>query len=149
MSCSVLAIKALTLTSGWQSALAQFRQLAAAARAPLILPGKAIALDMTERVIVAAMFGQFGFRTLSSYWQSADIVTLLLLLSETIPFLLILLRKPSTTLSDRPSDWFFSLARTTAVLLVTPVLADLAIGLPRDYRRWDVHSNFREGRTRR
>lgn len=119
-----MAIKALTLTSGWQSALAQFRQLAAAARAPLILPGKAIALDMTERVIVAAMFGQFGFRTLSSYWQSADIVTLLLLLSETIPFLLILLRKPSTTLSDRPSDWFFSLAGTTAVLLVTPVLAD-------------------------
>src|SRR6476660_740684 len=64
-----MAIKALTLTSGWQSALAQFRQLAATARAPLILPGKVIALDMTERVIVAAMFGQFGFRTLSSYWQ--------------------------------------------------------------------------------
>jgi hypothetical protein len=116
-----MAIRAFTLTSGWQSALARFRQLAATARAPSNLQRKTIALDMTERVIVAAIFGQFAFRTQRSYEQSADIVTLLLLLSETLPFFLILLRKPSTTLSDRPSDWFFSLAGTIAVLVITPV----------------------------
>jgi protein-S-isoprenylcysteine O-methyltransferase Ste14 len=119
-----MAIKALTLTSGWQSALAQFRQLAATARAPLILPGKTIALDMTERAIIAVMFGQFAFRTLRSYEQSADIVTLLLLVSEMLPMLIILLRKPSTTLSDRPSDWFLGLAGTCAVLLITPAPVD-------------------------
>jgi protein-S-isoprenylcysteine O-methyltransferase Ste14 len=119
-----MAIKAFILTSGWQSALAHFRQLAATARAPSILPRKTIALDVTERVIVAAIFGQFAFRTLRSYEQSADIVTLLLLLSETLPFFFILLRKPSTTLSDRPSDWFFSLAGTIAVLVVTPATVD-------------------------
>jgi len=119
-----MEIKALTLTSGWQSVLARFRELAATARAPSNIPRKAIALDMTERVVIAATFGQFAFRVLSSYGQSADIVTLLLLVSETLPFLVILLRKPSTTLSDRPSDWFFGLAGTIVVLLVTPATVD-------------------------
>jgi len=125
-----MAIKALTLTSGWQSALACFRQLAATARAPSILPRKTIALDMTERVIVAAIFGQFAFRTLRSYEQSADILTLLLLVSETLPVLFILLRKPSPTLSDRPSNWFFGLAGTFAALLITPAIVDPLIWRP-------------------
>src|SRR6185312_2195008 len=76
------------------------------------------------------VFSYFAIRSLRSFTQSSDIETLLLLFSELLPFLFILLRKPSATLSDKPLDWFFGFAGTTAVLLITPATVDPLIWRP-------------------
>ncbi|MEO8319408.1 MAG: isoprenylcysteine carboxylmethyltransferase family protein [Bradyrhizobium sp.] len=81
-------------------------------------------LDLTERVVISAMFCNFTFQIVGSFEQTFEIETLLLFFSELLPFLFILLRRPSATLSDRPLDWFFGFAGTTAVLLVTPATVD-------------------------
>lgn len=83
-----------------------------------------MALDLTERIVMSVMFGHFAFRSLRSFTQSSDIEALLLFFSELLPFLFIMLRRPSATLSDRPLDWFFGFAGTTAVLLITPAAVD-------------------------
>jgi protein-S-isoprenylcysteine O-methyltransferase Ste14 len=124
-----MAIKA-SLTSDRPSGLAPWLKLAVAAYAPSNLSRKAMALDLTERVIVSALCCHFAFRCIRSFTQFLDIEILLLLFSELLPILLILLRKPSATLSDRPLDWFFGLAGTTAVLLITPATVDPLIWRP-------------------
>ena len=118
-----MAVKA-ALTYSWPSGLARLRQFATTICAPSNLSRKSIALDLTERVVISVMFSHFAFRSLRSFTQSSDIETLLLLFSELLPFLFILLRKPSATLSDKPLDWFFGFAGTTAVLLITPATVD-------------------------
>ncbi len=118
-----MAVKS-ALTYSWPSGLARLRQFATTICAPSNLSRKSIALDLTERVVISVMFSHFAFRSLRSFTQSSDIETLLLLFSELLPFLFILLRKPSATLSDKPLDWFFGFAGTTAVLLITPATVD-------------------------
>src|ERR1700742_3058754 len=112
-----MTIKAHSLASDRPSKLARLRQLAATACAPSNLSRRSIALDLIERVVISALFFNFALRNLRSFALTSDIETPLILLSELLPFLLILLRRPSATLSDRPLDWFFGLAGTTAGLL--------------------------------
>jgi protein-S-isoprenylcysteine O-methyltransferase Ste14 len=118
-----MAVKA-SLTYGWPSGIARLQQLAATLYAPSNLSRKSMALDLVERAVIFAMYCHFAFRSIRSFTQSSDIETLLLLFSELLPFLFILLRRSSATLSDRPLDWFFGFAGTTAVLLITPATVD-------------------------
>jgi protein-S-isoprenylcysteine O-methyltransferase Ste14 len=83
---------------------------------------KDLLLELTERVIVAALYGHFAFRLWLTYKYSFDSIVGLLLLSETIPVVLVLIRKPSTSLSRRPSDWLFGIAGTTVPLLISPAI---------------------------
>ncbi|RTL73612.1 MAG: isoprenylcysteine carboxylmethyltransferase family protein [Bradyrhizobiaceae bacterium] len=108
--------------SSWQSFLARRRRIPANSDALTVLSKRAILLDLTERLVVTALYGRFAYKVLLNFADSPGLITALLFISETAPFLFILLRAPSTTLSDRPSDWLFGMAGTTAPLLIETAL---------------------------
>lgn len=89
--------------------------------AAAVLTKKDIFFDMCERLVVASIFGAFAWRMLSNFSVTADVSTLLVVLAEALPFFFIIIRPPSATLSQRPSDWFFGILGTIAPLLVSPV----------------------------
>jgi protein-S-isoprenylcysteine O-methyltransferase Ste14 len=95
-----------------------------AGRASLALPRKSILLDLAERVIIASLFGQFAYRTLLRQADAPNLITALFFVSEFLPFVLILLRRPSATLSERPLDWIFGLTGSMAPLLVAQAKID-------------------------
>jgi protein-S-isoprenylcysteine O-methyltransferase Ste14 len=84
------------------------------------LSRRLIVLDLAERVFVASVFGHFAYRTLTSYAITANVLTLLLFIAEALPFIFVLLRAPSASLSQRPLDWGLGMLGTTAPLLVIP-----------------------------
>ena len=49
---------------------------------------------------------------------SQDAVTLLLLFSETLPFISVLIRPPATAISTRPTDWMFGLTGLIGPMLI-------------------------------
>ena len=92
------------------------------------LTRKAIVLDLCERAIVSMVFLSFVYRMSSGFGKPGLITVLLvvlLVLSETLPFVYIVLRAPSITLSQTPSDWVFAILGTTLPLMVGP-----AAGVP-------------------
>jgi len=97
---------------------------AALARKARLFPiRRTIVLDIAERIIVTIIFGEFAAVSLQSCWRSPSLYVLLLLLSEALPFALILIRKPSSTVSNRPSDWLVSLSGSVFPLLIVPAPA--------------------------
>jgi protein-S-isoprenylcysteine O-methyltransferase Ste14 len=84
------------------------------------LTAKMIALDVTERVIIALIYGSFLWRMLLDHGGAPDVSAVLIVLSEALPFLFIILRAPTASLSQRPSDWLVAIIGTTAPLLIAP-----------------------------
>jgi protein-S-isoprenylcysteine O-methyltransferase Ste14 len=81
---------------------------------------KAIVLDLCERAVISVLFFNFVYRMIPGSSGTINIITVLLVLSETLPFVYIVLRTPSITLSQRPSDWIFAILGTTMPLMVQP-----------------------------
>ncbi|MBS0268398.1 MAG: isoprenylcysteine carboxylmethyltransferase family protein [Proteobacteria bacterium] len=81
---------------------------------------KVIARDLLERTIIFTIFGLFAVRTFHKLSATQDLRFYLLLLSEVVPVTFLLLRRPSPTLSDRPSDWLIGVSGSIAPLLITP-----------------------------
>jgi len=81
---------------------------------------KVIALDLLERSIIFTIFSLFALRTYHKLSATQDLRFYLLLLSEVVPMAFLLLRRPSPTLSDRPSDWLIGVSGSIAPLLITP-----------------------------
>ncbi|HVV40768.1 MAG TPA: isoprenylcysteine carboxylmethyltransferase family protein [Nitrobacter sp.] len=92
-------------------------------RAPIALPSKFILLDLTERVIVVSLFGHFAYGVIRQYTGAPNIITALLFAAEFIPFVLIVLRASSRSLSQNPLDWLFGIAGTAFPLLISPTVA--------------------------
>jgi len=84
------------------------------------LTRKAVVLDFAERAFVSVVFFNFLYRLFFGLSASVNIITILLAIGETLPFVYILLRAPSITLSQRPTDWAFGILGTIMPLLVTP-----------------------------
>ena len=84
------------------------------------LTRKAVVLDLAERTFVSAVYFSFLYRLFFGLSGSANFMTVLLAIGETLPFVYILLRTPSLTLSQRPTDWIFGILGTVLPLLVTP-----------------------------
>ena len=84
------------------------------------IPGRVVALDLCERIIIATIYGSFAWRMLQDYSGRADISTVLIVISEALPFLFVILRAPSATLSQRPIDWAVAITATIAPLIVQP-----------------------------
>ena len=100
-----------------------------------LLSGRDLALDLAERVGVLALFALFVHRILPRFTslvliemarpdlitQAADInaQALLLVIGEGLGVLLIVLRRPSATLSRHPLDWALSFGAVSAPLLLT------------------------------
>src|SRR6185437_5499766 len=84
------------------------------------LQPKAIALDLFERLFVIAVFCVFAVANLRiSLAANLDIRISMLIVSETLPVLLIVGRPPSPSLSQKPFDWIVGLSGTAFPLLVT------------------------------
>jgi len=81
---------------------------------------KSVILDLLERAIVVAMFCRFMYVTIGDFAATAHIASLLIFIGESLMFVLIIVRKRSATLSQRPTDWLFAIAGTTFALLITP-----------------------------
>jgi protein-S-isoprenylcysteine O-methyltransferase Ste14 len=79
-----------------------------------------IVLDIVERSAYVAIFARFAFLTIQNLLAMPTIETFLMLVSETLPCVMILFRKPSQALSNRPTDWFFGFAGSIAPLLIKP-----------------------------
>ncbi len=88
------------------------------------LTRKAIVLDLCERAIVSTTYLSFVYRMFSDFSGKPNLITVLLILGETLPLLYIVLRAPSITLSQMPSDWVFAILGT-----VMPLMVNSAVGV--------------------
>lgn len=93
----------------------------------------ALALDLSERAIVVALFVLFAYRMLGRFSvlialqvehpelilaaATMNMGAILLVISESLGVFLILLRRPSPTLSTHPLDWTLSFVAVNAPLL--------------------------------
>jgi protein-S-isoprenylcysteine O-methyltransferase Ste14 len=86
-------------------------------------------LDVFERAVILVVFGHFAFVMLAA--GKAGVLIFILLVSESLPVILILTRRAANALSDKPLDWFLALVGTTLPLLAAPVGSDplVPIGL--------------------
>jgi protein-S-isoprenylcysteine O-methyltransferase Ste14 len=77
-------------------------------------------LDVLERVIYVAIFARFAVLTIQHLLLTPSIEAFLMPISEVLPCVLIVFRKPSNALSTRPADWLFAMAGSIAPLLIKP-----------------------------
>ncbi len=84
------------------------------------LPRRILILDLCERTLVAAVFFRFVYRFLSQYSDTENVILVLLVIGEALPFVYIMLRAPSATLSQRPLDWGFGVLGAVLPTLVSP-----------------------------
>jgi protein-S-isoprenylcysteine O-methyltransferase Ste14 len=80
----------------------------------------AVALDLVERAAVAVFFGAMACSLLTSWQDSGNIVSLVLLLSESSVVVFVVIRRYTSDVSVQPLDWLIALLGTTAPLLVRP-----------------------------
>jgi protein-S-isoprenylcysteine O-methyltransferase Ste14 len=78
-------------------------------------------LDIVERGVVMLVFARFAFVMLSAPPGTGGILRLILVLSESLPVFLILIRRQSKARSDKPADWLLGLMGTLLPLLAVPV----------------------------
>ena len=83
---------------------------------------QAVVLDICERAFVCIVFFRFAWLMLSGAARSANFLDGLLVVSEAMPFVLIMLRGRSETLSRRPADWLLGMAGVMLPLLVQPAV---------------------------
>lgn len=90
----------------------------------LLLPTRGLSrgalLDIFERVVVVLMFGYFAVVMLTAPAGTGGVLSLILLLSESLPVFLILTRRQSQALSEKTGDWLLSLLGTILPLLAIP-----------------------------
>lgn len=87
---------------------------------PVTTSFEMIWLDVLERVIYVVIFARFAVLTIQHLLLTPSIETFLMPISEVLPCVLIVFRKPSKALSTRPTDWLFAMAGTIAPLLIKP-----------------------------
>jgi protein-S-isoprenylcysteine O-methyltransferase Ste14 len=84
------------------------------------LSRQTVVLDICERAFVFVVFSHFAWVMLSSRGLATNFFGMLLVVSEAIPFVLIMLHSRSETLSARPTNWLLGMAGGTLPLLVHP-----------------------------
>ena len=85
------------------------------------MAARAVALDLIERAAVAVFFGAMACSLLTSWQESGNIVSLVLLLSESSVVVFVVIRRYTSDVSVQPLDWLIALLGTTAPLLVRPI----------------------------
>ena len=81
-------------------------------------------LDIFERAVVVLVFCHFAFVMLTAPEGTAgNILSIFLLVSESLPVFLILTRRQAKALSDKTVDWLLGLMGTILPLLAVPVAA--------------------------
>src|SRR5690348_1609888 len=77
-------------------------------------------LDRTERIAVLALYAYFVANIGLDIAVNRSASSLLLLISESVVLVFVLLRRPSTNITQRPLDWLLGFAGTTLPLIVRP-----------------------------
>jgi protein-S-isoprenylcysteine O-methyltransferase Ste14 len=90
---------------------------------------RAVALDLIERAAVAVFFGAMACSLLTSWQESGNIVSLVLLLSESSVVVFVVIRRYTRDVSVQPLDWLIALLGTTAPLLVRPTGGEPLVSL--------------------
>lgn len=90
--------------------------------APATISRQATLLDLCERGFVLALFLRFAWAMLFGQAYAANLLNVLLVISEFIPIILIMLRARSETLSRRPTDWLLGLLGSALPPMVRPVV---------------------------
>lgn len=88
--------------------------------APPPLSRQSVVLDICERAFVFVVFSRFAWVMLFGEGRPTNFLNVLLVVSEMIPFILIVLHSRSETLSRRPTDWLLGMTGATLPLLVQP-----------------------------
>ena len=79
--------------------------------------------DLFERTVIVLLFCHFAFVMLTTPAGTAGILSLILLVSESLPVFLILIRRQANALSDKTVDWLLALMGSILPLLAVPVAA--------------------------
>lgn len=74
--------------------------------------------DVVERVVVLGLYANFAYRALVGFTEHLSLVTVLLIVSEVLPVVLIIFRGRAQAMSLKPLDWMLAVAGTSAPLLV-------------------------------
>jgi protein-S-isoprenylcysteine O-methyltransferase Ste14 len=74
-------------------------------------------LDVAERTLITLLFGYFAFRMVAS--AKFNILTLVLMVSESLPVIFIVSRLQTRALSDSPIDWLLGTAGASLPLLAS------------------------------
>jgi len=90
--------------------------------AATVVSRQTVVLDICERAFVFLIFSRFAWLMLSGATRPANFLDVMLVVSEAVPFVLIVLRSRSETLSRRPSDWLLGMTGVTLPLLVQPAV---------------------------
>ena len=85
------------------------------------IPSKAVVLDITERVLILMIYGQFAIRILSFSFATLNIGSFLLIMSEAIPLFFVLFRRFSSQISRDPFDWSVAIVGSALPLMVVPI----------------------------
>ena len=85
------------------------------------------ALDLAERILVALLYGYFAFRMLATPSAKFNIVTLVLLVSESLPVIFIVSRLKARALSGNPMDWLLGTLGASLPLLASRHAAHSAL----------------------
>jgi len=83
-------------------------------------PRTALVLDIGERLLILAVYGQFVVRLLHLTVQSLNIGSILLVMSESIPLFFLVVRRFSTRVSRDPFDWSVAIIGSTIPLMIIP-----------------------------
>ena len=84
-------------------------------------------LDLAERILVALLYGYFAFRMLATPSAKFNIVTLVLLVSESLPVIFIVSRLKARALSGNPMDWLLGTLGASLPLLASRHAAHSAL----------------------
>ena len=77
-------------------------------------------LDLVERAFVVALYANFAWRFFHQAAKASNVLLLLMIVSETLPVFLMLVRRHTNMSSLSMLDWILAFAGTAAPLLVSP-----------------------------
>jgi protein-S-isoprenylcysteine O-methyltransferase Ste14 len=84
-------------------------------------------LDLAERILIALLYGYFAARMLAAFWANGNILTLVLLVSESLPVIFMVGRLRASALSGNPIDWLLGTAGASLPLLASLRGAESAV----------------------
>jgi protein-S-isoprenylcysteine O-methyltransferase Ste14 len=93
----------------------------------IFIRNKHVVLDIIERVFLLILYGRFAVRMILSLDASPNLATLLLIVSEGLPIIIIAVRGWSNTISDKPFDWVLAFMGASVPLLSAPGNASAVI----------------------
>lgn len=79
-----------------------------------------LVLDVMERIVLAILFGFLLWTFFQDWYETGNISSLILIISEGSVFAFVLIRRFASEVSMRPADWLLAFLGSTAPLLVQP-----------------------------